>query len=922
MIIDQLFTRPIFEEAAMASPEQLAYNRLRAQYDSYQTMTGGGGNTAVSRDPAHAAKLATIPAEIARMAAALKAKGIDAEAQYDALSGPAAAPVDANQAYGGVSEVAPPGAKAERMVKHIKQGYAKDGKLTPKEKGIAFATAWKAHNAGQVEEATDPKRDKLERMIWKYYGQIYDYGDDDGLDYLDRNGELWNQLMDKYNGEIDDIVAQEPTEVLMQAAQELKGIAGDMKYELDEQDMAEGVVDTVKKIGKKLIKPVEVPGLNQMKAIHNAELKRELAAQNKKYAPKDVKEGSGDVVQVHQHQHGKDMGKYGAFNIERETPKVIVVYDHNTGEMLKFNRVTGRGIGPASQLMIRQGAADGLPGSLSQSDYTSGPRGINLPSAPTKKFFTDKQKWMQAVDDINHSKYDDNSDYTGVTGRSTVSIDGREWARWSDAQQKGYIDMGSMSEQGVAEAAKWRSDPDAYDVDDEGNKTPRNPNSPKFGYDPLQRRADTANDAKTPRGKTAALKTSLKMAKGNKGVAEGETSTPAIYVKGGGKYPGMTIAPKGWTRIRDIKDEGDSYFVMVGNDGDGLNIPKDKVSPHQIKLKNGMPITAKQAFMMFNGWTPDREQGAAAGSEDTVSFREMVDVVDKHYPKYYAELSGSNISDKQFEQKITSAYKKIMQKQGVAEADKHSFIGRIQRHNELKNKVDRTWRDAVDAENKGDKSGATRAFNKHVRYTNLERPGTWRTVKDQDQDITEMDKSEPSAGRDTGPRSGPDREAKPITSKQMQDRAFEKLKQSMSKPEHMAILKRLKTKESDTLMLKLNRALIKEGRVKELADDLKTMADADFMKKYGKAKAAIRRDMNKLDETPINELSTNKLAQYKTAAAKDAQTADKAGDVKRGDKRFSGIVKATKKQFDNDAKKVDESRAARRALMAQIVKGN
>ena len=52
----------------------------------------------------------------------------------------------------GVVEVAPPGAKAERMVRHIKQGYAKDGKLTPKEKGIAFATAWKAHNAGQVEE--------------------------------------------------------------------------------------------------------------------------------------------------------------------------------------------------------------------------------------------------------------------------------------------------------------------------------------------------------------------------------------------------------------------------------------------------------------------------------------------------------------------------------------------------------------------------------------------------------------------------------------------------------------------------------------------------------------------------------------------------------------------------------------------------
>ena len=44
------------------------------------------------------------------------------------------------------NEVAPPGDKYERMVKHIKKGYAKDGKLTPKEKSIAYATAWKAKN--------------------------------------------------------------------------------------------------------------------------------------------------------------------------------------------------------------------------------------------------------------------------------------------------------------------------------------------------------------------------------------------------------------------------------------------------------------------------------------------------------------------------------------------------------------------------------------------------------------------------------------------------------------------------------------------------------------------------------------------------------------------------------------------------------
>jgi hypothetical protein len=52
-----------------------------------------------------------------------------------------------------MDEVAPPGEKAERMVKHIKKGYAKDGKITPKEKSIAYATAWKAHNKGKVEEA-------------------------------------------------------------------------------------------------------------------------------------------------------------------------------------------------------------------------------------------------------------------------------------------------------------------------------------------------------------------------------------------------------------------------------------------------------------------------------------------------------------------------------------------------------------------------------------------------------------------------------------------------------------------------------------------------------------------------------------------------------------------------------------------------
>jgi hypothetical protein len=49
-------------------------------------------------------------------------------------------------------EVAPPGAKAERMVKGIKKSLSKDGKLSGKDKAIAYATTWKAKKDGKVEE--------------------------------------------------------------------------------------------------------------------------------------------------------------------------------------------------------------------------------------------------------------------------------------------------------------------------------------------------------------------------------------------------------------------------------------------------------------------------------------------------------------------------------------------------------------------------------------------------------------------------------------------------------------------------------------------------------------------------------------------------------------------------------------------------
>jgi hypothetical protein len=48
------------------------------------------------------------------------------------------------------------------MVKHIKKGYSKDGKLTDKEKSIAYATAWKQHN----------KKEEVEHA-GNYQGPLY-----------------------------------------------------------------------------------------------------------------------------------------------------------------------------------------------------------------------------------------------------------------------------------------------------------------------------------------------------------------------------------------------------------------------------------------------------------------------------------------------------------------------------------------------------------------------------------------------------------------------------------------------------------------------------------------------------------------------------------------------------------------------------
>ena len=111
-----------------------ARNKLRTQVSQVRSQSGFNEN--LENDVLHQAQwmLDAINAEIAE-----RAEHIVDESEEELTM-----------------EKAPPGAKAERMVKHIKQGYAKDGELTDKERSIAYATAWKQHNKNEsIEQGND-----------------------------------------------------------------------------------------------------------------------------------------------------------------------------------------------------------------------------------------------------------------------------------------------------------------------------------------------------------------------------------------------------------------------------------------------------------------------------------------------------------------------------------------------------------------------------------------------------------------------------------------------------------------------------------------------------------------------------------------------------------------------------------------------
>jgi hypothetical protein len=104
-------------------------------------------------------------------------------------------------------------------------------------------------------------------------------------------------------------------------------------------------------------------------------------------------------------------------------------------------------------------------------------------------------------------------------------------------------------------------------------------------------------------------------------------------------------------------------------------------------------------------------------------------------------------------------------------------------------------------------------------------------------------------------------------------------------------------------------AMLKKKREKELAAKIAAKIAANEIKPLprplSKQSAAPQwRPSGRIrEEEEVTEVSQELLGRYKTAAGKSASAADKAGDYEKGNKRFRGIVKATKKELEQDVKK-------------------
>ena len=125
--------------------------------------------------------------------------------------------------------------------------------------------------------------------------------------------------------------------------------------------------------------------------------------------------------------------------------------------------------------------------------------------------------------------------------------------------------------------------------------------------------------------------------------------------------------------------------------------------------------------------------------------------------------------------------------------------------------------------------------------------------------------------------------------------AKKNLKQAEGKNKSQEFINKMTSKVNAAKRLKEEDAYDKDAKPSDKPHDKEAAA-----KRAKIAAVMARKKMAKEEVEQIDELSNDMLGRYKTAAGADASKADKAGDYNKGNKRFSGIVRATKKQLAND----------------------
>jgi hypothetical protein len=107
-------------------------------------------------------------------------------------------------------------------------------------------------------------------------------------------------------------------------------------------------------LGKSEDEPITAADIKKGKAAGGHAAKMAVFAQNFGHVQEAYEHGVGDVVSVHQHKHGVDMGHYGKFNVEKVTKTHVHVYNHKQKSTMVFNKNSGRGIGEHDTLMLKE----------------------------------------------------------------------------------------------------------------------------------------------------------------------------------------------------------------------------------------------------------------------------------------------------------------------------------------------------------------------------------------------------------------------------------------------------------------------------------------------------------------------------------------------------------------------------------------